>query len=89
MFLQHDRLADVQPADLVRVAKAYFKPSNRTVGYYIPDMAPDRTVVPATPDLDANLRSYTTKVSACGLRRSIPPSPTSRAVSCTRSSRMA
>ena len=40
MFLQHDRLKDVSPADLVRVAKTYLKPSNRTVGYYIPDAAP-------------------------------------------------
>ena len=46
MFLQHDRLKDVTPEDLVRVAKTYFKASNRTVGYYIPDAAPDRTVVP-------------------------------------------
>src|SRR5439155_15029577 len=53
MFLQHDRLKAVQPDDLVRVAKLYFKPSNRTVGYYIPDLAPDRTVVPSTPDLNA------------------------------------
>ena len=40
MFLQHDRLQAVTPADLVRVAQSYFKPSNRTVGYYIPDPAP-------------------------------------------------
>src|ERR1019366_7608342 len=58
MFLQHDRLKDVQPADLVRVAKAYFKASNRTVGYYIPDLAPDRTVVPETPDLETLLKDY-------------------------------
>ena len=32
MFLQHDRLKDVTPDDLVRVAKTYFKASNRTVG---------------------------------------------------------
>src|ERR1035441_434224 len=63
MFLQHDRLKDVQPADLVRVAKLYFKPSNRTVGYYIPDMEPDRTVVPATPDLNEVMRSYKSTVS--------------------------
>jgi len=62
MFLQHDRLKDVQPADLVRVAKAYFKASNRTVGYYIPDAAPDRTVVPATPDLEALLKDYKSTV---------------------------
>ena len=63
MFLQHDRLQDIVPADVVRVAKTYFKPSNRTVGYYIPDRAPDRTVVPAAPDLDDTFRNYTSKVS--------------------------
>ncbi len=62
MFLQHDRLKDVQPADLVRVAKTYFKASNRTVGYYIPDAAPDRTVVPETPDLVALLKDYKSSV---------------------------
>jgi len=63
MFLQHDRLQDVMPADLVRVAQEYFKPSNRTVGYYIPDPAPDRTVVPAAPTLSSTLTGYTSKVS--------------------------
>jgi zinc protease len=63
MFLQHDRLKDVQPADVLRVAKLYFKPSNRTVGYYIPDMNPDRTVVPPTPDLNSTLRTYKSTVS--------------------------
>ncbi len=63
MFLQHDRLKDVTPEDLVRVAKTYFKASNRTVGYYIPDANPDRTVVPATPDLDAVFRNYKSTVA--------------------------
>jgi zinc protease len=63
MFLQHDRLKDIQPSDVLRVAKTYFKPSNRTVGYYIPDMNPDRTVVPATPDLAATLKSYKSTVT--------------------------
>jgi zinc protease len=63
MFLQHDLLTDVQPGDLVRVAQAYLKPSNRTVGYYIPDMAPDRTVVPAAPALADTLRNYKSTVT--------------------------
>ena len=63
MFLQHDRLQTVTPADLVRVAQAYFKPSNRTVGYYIPDTAPDRTVVAAAPDLGESLRNYKSTVT--------------------------
>ena len=49
MFLQHDRLTDVQAADLVRVAKAYFA-------------APDRTVVPETPNLEALLKDYKSSV---------------------------
>jgi zinc protease len=63
MFLQHDRLQDIVPADVVRAAQTYFKPSNRTVGYYIPDASPDRTVVPASPDLADTFRNYTSKVS--------------------------
>jgi len=63
MFLQHDRLKDVGPQDVVRVAKAYLKASNRTVGYYIPDAAPDRTIVPPTPDLENLLRNYKSTVT--------------------------
>jgi len=63
MFLQHDRLQDITPQDVVRVAQTYFKPSNRTVGYYIPDAAPDRTVVPVAPDLAETFKSYTSKVT--------------------------
>ncbi len=63
MFLQHDRLEDVSPADVQRVAAAFFKESNRTVGYYRPDPAPDRTVVPETPVLDNLLANYKSKVT--------------------------
>ncbi len=62
MFLQHDRLKDVGPMDVVRVAKAYLKASNRTVGYYRPDAAPDRTIVPATPNLAELLKDYKSSV---------------------------
>ncbi len=63
MFLQHDRLEDVGPADVQRVAAAFFKASNRTVGYYVPDPAPDRTVVPEAPVLDKLLENYKSKVT--------------------------
>ena len=62
MFLQHDRLDSVTPGEIVRVARAYLKPSNRTVGYYIPDAAPDRTVVTPAPDLKKTLQNYTSTV---------------------------
>src|SRR5262249_29887122 len=58
MFLPHDGLVKVAPADVVRVAKTYLKPSNRTVGYYLPDPNPDRTIVAGAPDLSAALRDY-------------------------------
>src|SRR5437868_15475768 len=62
MFLTQHFLSDASSADVVRVAKEYLKPSNRTVGYYIPDMNPDRTVVPAAPDLNTTLGSYKSNV---------------------------
>jgi zinc protease len=61
-FLQHDRLKRVTPEDIVRVAKLYLKSSNRTVGYFVPDPAPDRTVVPEAPELSAVLKDYKTDV---------------------------
>ncbi len=62
-FVNYDQITAVTPADLVRVAKQYFKASNRTVGYFLPTPAPDRTEVPATPDLDSMLRDYKTGLS--------------------------
>src|SRR5262249_8099223 len=58
-----DLLSDVSSDDVVRVAKNYLKASNRTVGYFIPDPAPDRTVVPESPDLPKTLANYNSTVS--------------------------
>src|SRR6185503_15427636 len=74
LFLQHDRLKDIQPSDVLRVAKAYFKPSNRTIGYYIPDAAPDRTVVPEAPSLESVFRNYKSTV-AVDRGESFDPTP--------------
>src|SRR5580700_10610019 len=63
LFLNRDRVSEVTPEDVARVAKLYLKPSNRTVGKFIPEEAPDRTVVPATPDLEATLKNYTGKAA--------------------------
>ncbi len=59
-FLNYDQISSVTPEDVVRVAKLYFKDSNRTVGEFIPTAAPDRTVVPGSADLDAVLKDYKT-----------------------------
>jgi zinc protease len=62
-FVNYDQINSVTPADLIRVTKIYFKPSNRTVGVFIPTAAPDRTDVPASPDVDALLKNYKTGLS--------------------------
>jgi zinc protease len=48
-FLNREEIAKVTPADVLRVAKAYLKSSNRTLGEFIPTASPDRAEIPATP----------------------------------------
>ena len=62
-FINYDQIKAVTPADVVRVARLYFKASNRTVGYFIPTPEPDRTDVPATPDLVTMLKDFKTDLS--------------------------
>jgi zinc protease len=63
MFLQYDRIQKVTPEDVVRVAKAYIKDSNLTVGVFIPDPAPDRAVVPNAPTLSSFLSNYKSSIT--------------------------
>lgn len=58
LFLHRDRLRRVTPEDVQRVAAAYLKPSNRTLGLFYPTPAPDRAEIPATPDVAALLKDY-------------------------------
>ncbi|SOD81703.1 M16 family metallopeptidase [Spirosoma fluviale] len=58
VFLYRDALRKVQPADVQRVAAAYFKPSNRTVGVFIPEQKPDRADVPEAPNVAALVKDY-------------------------------
>ncbi len=57
-FLHRDRLRKVTAGDVNRVAAAYFKPANRTLGLFIPDPAPDRAQIPPTPDVAELLRDF-------------------------------
>ncbi|MFD2933979.1 M16 family metallopeptidase [Spirosoma flavum] len=57
-FLYRDALEKVSPADVKRVADYYFKPSNRTVGVFIPEQTPDRVDVPQAPDVMAMVKDY-------------------------------
>jgi zinc protease len=58
LFLERDRLAKVTPEDVERVAKAYLKESNRTLGEFIPTKAADRSEIPPTPDITASFKDF-------------------------------
>jgi zinc protease len=58
MFLHRDRMKKVTPADVKRVAAAYLKSSNRTLGQFTPTQEIDRTTVPPPPDVVALLKDY-------------------------------
>lgn len=62
-FLNYDEIKAVTPEDVVRVAKLYFKESNRTVGEFIPTADPDRTVVPAGANLAEVFSNYKTSMN--------------------------
>lgn len=51
-FLHRDRLKAVTPEDVQRVAKAYLKPDNRTIGRFIPTAKPDRAEIAWVSDAD-------------------------------------
>ncbi len=57
-FLQRDRYRNVTAADVQRVALAYLKRSNVTIGEFLPDAKPDRAPVPPTVDVAAMVKDY-------------------------------
>ncbi len=59
-FLYRDRIRQVTPADVSRVADKYFKRSNRTLGIFVPTEKPDRAEIPTVSDtqLAAMLNGY-------------------------------
>lgn len=58
MFVNRDRLKKVTPEDVQRVAKIYFKESNRTLGQFIPTEKPDRAEIPDAPNVNAIVKDY-------------------------------
>ena len=53
LFAYRDRVATITTADVQRVAKTYFKASNRTSGRFIPTKDADRAPLTETPDIAA------------------------------------
>ena len=58
IFIMRDTIKKVTPADVMRVAKAYLKPSNRTLAEFIPTKSPDRTEIPAAPPLTEVFKNF-------------------------------
>ncbi|MBO0801377.1 MAG: insulinase family protein, partial [Blastocatellia bacterium] len=51
LFIHRDRLRKVTPEEVQQVAKKYLKQSNRTLGFFIPTVKPERAEIPAKPDV--------------------------------------
>jgi zinc protease len=57
-FLQRDQWRKLTAADVQRVAQDYLKPSNRTLGQFIPDAKPDRAPTPPAADIAGLVKDY-------------------------------
>jgi zinc protease len=58
LFLTRDDVKKVSPDDVARVAKAYLKSSNRTLGEFIPTTDLNRAEIPAAPSAAERLKDY-------------------------------
>jgi zinc protease len=58
MYLMRDRVKTTTAEDIARVAKAYLKPTNRTLGIFQPTKEADRAPLPPVPDVAGMLKDY-------------------------------
>jgi zinc protease len=66
-FLDRDHVRQVTLADVQRVAEAYLRPANRTLGMYLPTDAPQRAPAPAKADLAATLQAFKPQAAAAAV----------------------
>jgi len=58
LFISRDRIEQVTAEDVARVAQFYFKPSNRTIGQFIPIAKTDRVAIPKAPSISTLVTDY-------------------------------
>jgi len=58
LFLSRDRATTVTRDQVERFAATYLKPSNRTLGMFVPEKAPDRAPLTTAPDVATALEGY-------------------------------
>jgi zinc protease len=58
-FIHRDRLRDLTTEEVNLAAVSYIKPSNRTVGFFLPTDQPDRADIPAAPVVTTLVADYT------------------------------
>lgn len=63
LFVHRDRVAALTSADVQTFAASYFKPSNRTLGWFQPDKAPDRSPLPERPEIGKLVDGYEGKAT--------------------------
>jgi hypothetical protein len=74
LFFHRDRLRKVTPEDALRVATAYLKPSNRTVGLYLPvDKLPERAEVHIAMSETMRELGLTSEIDESGRYEAIRP----------------
>lgn len=73
-FLRRDEIEKVTVDDVNRVARAYFKSTNRTLGRFVPTDRIDRAEIPAAPAVASLLAGYTGK-AAVAAGETFDPAP--------------
>ena len=58
LFVQRDAIANVTADDVNRVAAAYLRPGNRTLGRFVPTPQPDHAAIPAAPAVATLVDGY-------------------------------
>jgi zinc protease len=62
-FLARDDVEKVTAEQVAQASKAYFVRDNRTIGYFVPEDAPQRVEIPATPAVAEVMKDFKAKAA--------------------------